>query len=75
MVYFRERRIAFEKFVDQESKKMEQFRLKTIREVLSVDDLKEKVNTVDELMAICEVCTTDIITIKLHLDLEIRILN
>lgn len=38
---------------------MEQFRLKTIREVLSVDDLKEKVNTVDELMGICEVSYTN----------------
>lgn len=37
---------------------MEQFRLKTIREVLSIDDLKEKVNIVDELMTICEVYVT-----------------
>lgn len=40
----------------QEKKKMDSFRLRDVREVLSVEDLKEKVATVDGLMDTLEVC-------------------
>lgn len=39
----------------QEKKKMDSFRLRDVREVLSVEDLKEKVATVDGLMDTLEV--------------------
>lgn len=39
----------------QEQAKMDNFRMKTIRDVLTIDDLKEKVKTVDDLMEIIKV--------------------
>lgn len=38
-----------------EKKKMDAFRLRDVREVLSLEELKEKVNTVDGLMQTLEV--------------------
>ena len=42
----KERRANFEQYLIAEKKKMDSFRLRDVREVLSVDDLKEKVATV-----------------------------
>lgn len=50
----KERRAQFEQFLLGEKKKMDSFRLKEVREVLSVDDLRERVDTVDGLMDILE---------------------
>lgn len=52
----KERRAQFEQYLMQEKKKMDSFRLRDVREVLSVEDLKEKVATVDGLMDTLEVC-------------------
>lgn len=46
----KERRANFEQFLIAEKKKMDSFRLRDVREVLSLDDLKEKVAMVDNLM-------------------------
>jgi hypothetical protein len=51
----KERRAQFEQYLMQEKKKMDSFRLRDVREVLSVEDLKEKVATVDGLMETLEV--------------------
>lgn len=51
----RERRTKFEQYLLTEKKKMDHFRTREIREMLSLDDLKEKVETVDGLMLILEV--------------------
>uniref|UniRef100_A0A336M3T0 CSON009294 protein n=1 Tax=Culicoides sonorensis TaxID=179676 RepID=A0A336M3T0_CULSO len=50
----KERRAQFEQFLLGEKRKMDSFRLKEVREVLSVDDLHERVETVDGLMVILE---------------------
>lgn len=52
----KERRGQFEQYMLMEKKKMDSFRLRDVREVLSLDDLKEKVTTVDALMNTLEVC-------------------
>ena len=52
----KERRGQFEQYMLMEKKKMDSFRLRDVREVLSLDDLKEKVTTVDALMDTLEVC-------------------
>lgn len=46
----KERRATFEQYLIAEKKKMDSFRLRDVREVLSLDDLKEKVAMVDNLM-------------------------
>lgn len=51
----KERRTQFEQYLMQEKKKMDSFRLRDVREVLSIEDLKEKVATVDGLMETLEV--------------------
>jgi hypothetical protein len=51
----KERRAQFEQYLLQEKKKMDSFRLRDVREVLSIEDLKEKVATVDGLMETLEV--------------------
>lgn len=51
----RERRAKFEIYLNTEKKKMDHFRTREIREMLSLDDLREKVDTVDGLMMILEV--------------------
>lgn len=51
----KERRAQFEQYMLTEKKKMDSFRLRDVREVLSLDDLKEKVATVDALMNTLEV--------------------
>jgi dynein heavy chain len=51
----KERRGQFEQYMLTEKKKMDSFRLRDVREVLSLDDLKEKVTTVDALMNTLEV--------------------
>lgn len=56
---FRERRIQFEAYLLSEQKKMDAFRLRTIREVLSIDELREKVKSVDELTDILEKCSKE----------------
>lgn len=50
----KERRTQFEQFLAGEKRKMDSFRLKEVREVLSVDDLRERVETVNGLMEILE---------------------
>lgn len=51
----KERRTQFDQYLLAEKKKMDSFRLRDVREVLSLDDLKEKVTTVDALMDTLEV--------------------
>lgn len=54
----RERRVKFEQYLMTEKKKMDHFRTREIREMLSLDDLRDKVDTVDGLMKILEVSTS-----------------
>lgn len=54
-VDLRDRRAQFELYLLSKRKDVDSFRLREIREVLSIDDLREKVETVDELMDILEV--------------------
>lgn len=51
----RERRVKFDMYLSTEKKKMDHFRTREIREMLSLDDLREKVETVNGLMLILEV--------------------
>lgn len=51
----RERRAEFKVFLDDERKKMELFRLREIKEFLSLDELKEKCDIADEHMDMLEV--------------------
>ncbi|XP_035775701.1 dynein heavy chain 3, axonemal-like [Anopheles albimanus] len=55
----RERRVKFEQYLMTEKKKMDHFRTREIREMLSLDDLREKVDTVDGLMKILEDCSSE----------------
>ncbi|XP_053695545.1 dynein axonemal heavy chain 3 [Sabethes cyaneus] len=55
----RERRVQFEAYLNTEKKKMDHFRTREIREMLSLDDLREKVATVDGLMLILEKCSKE----------------
>ncbi|ALC43064.1 CG17150 [Drosophila busckii] len=50
----RERRLQFEKLLAQEKRTMDGFRIKEIRDVLTLDDLKERVDTVDLLFTTIE---------------------
>ncbi|TDG53310.1 hypothetical protein AWZ03_000125 [Drosophila navojoa] len=50
----RDRRLLFEKLLIQEKRTMDGFRIKEMREVLTLDDLKERVDTVDELFTTIE---------------------
>jgi dynein heavy chain len=58
----KERRSQFEHFMQTEKKKMDSFRLRDVREVLSLDDLKEKVTTVDGLMEALKVFNNSFIS-------------
>lgn len=49
--------MLFEKLLIQEKRTMDGFRIKEMREVLTLDDLKERVDTVDELFTTIEVST------------------
>lgn len=51
----RERRIKFETYLISERKKMETFRLRETKEFLSIDELKEKCDTMDVFMDILKV--------------------
>jgi dynein heavy chain, axonemal len=55
----KERRANFEQYLIAEKKKMDSFRLRDVREVLSVEDLKEKVATVSGLMDTLEDCSKE----------------
>lgn len=55
----KERRASFEQYLIAEKKKMDSFRLRDVREVLSVEDLKEKVATVDGLMETLDNCSKE----------------
>lgn len=61
----KERRTQFEQYMQAEKKKMDSFRLRDVREVLSLDDLKEKVTTVDGLMDTLEVIKNSFIFVSL----------
>lgn len=52
-----EKRIKFEQLILYEKRRMDGFRVKETRDVLTLDELKERVETVDELFDILEVCT------------------
>lgn len=60
----KERRTLFEQYLIQEKKKMDSFRLRDVREVLSIEDLKEKVATVDGLMETLEVRNCPILYLR-----------
>ncbi|XP_062562978.1 dynein axonemal heavy chain 3 isoform X3 [Armigeres subalbatus] len=62
----RERRGKFELYLNTEKKKMDHFRTREIREMLSLDDLREKVDTVDGLMKILEKCSKEAKEINLE---------
>lgn len=51
----RERRTSFEAFLANERKKMELFRLRETKELLTLDELKEKCDIVDQHMDMLEV--------------------
>lgn len=51
----RERRVRFEVQLMQEKKKVDTFRSREIRDVLSLDELREKVEMVDHLCGILKV--------------------
>ena len=51
-----ERRVVFEQLIFYEKRRMDGFRVKETRDVLTLDELKERVETVDELFDIIEVC-------------------
>lgn len=53
-----EKRIKFEQLILYEKRRMDGFRVKETRDVLTLDELKERVETVDELFDILEVSTT-----------------
>lgn len=54
-----ERRKKFEEFILYEKRRMDGFRVKETREVMSLEELKERVDTIDELYEIIEVsCAT-----------------
>ncbi|CRK99186.1 CLUMA_CG012500, isoform A [Clunio marinus] len=55
----KDKRANFEQNLIIEKKKMDSFRLRDVRDVLSIDDLKEKVATVDGLMEILDKCTKE----------------
>ncbi|GAB0093009.1 Dynein heavy chain [Sergentomyia squamirostris] len=55
----RERKVQFDGYLLTEKKKMDAFRMKEIRDVLTLDELKEKVETVNGLMAILEKCNQE----------------
>ncbi|KAL1398756.1 hypothetical protein pipiens_008712 [Culex pipiens pipiens] len=55
----RERRVKFDLYLSTEKKKMDHFRTREIREMLSLDDLREKVETVNGLMLILEKCSKE----------------
>ncbi|KAM7358170.1 dynein axonemal heavy chain 3-like [Cochliomyia hominivorax] len=50
----REKRIKFEQLILYEKRRMDGFRVKETRDVLTLDELKERVETVDELFDILE---------------------
>lgn len=50
-----EKRIKFEQLILYEKRRMDGFRVKETRDVLTLDELKERVETVDELFDILEV--------------------
>ncbi|KAH8242116.1 hypothetical protein KR026_003917, partial [Drosophila bipectinata] len=50
----RERRMEFEKLLAQEKRTMDGFRIREIRDVLTLDELKERVDTVDLLFTTIE---------------------
>ncbi|EDV95581.1 GH15699 [Drosophila grimshawi] len=50
----RERRLRFEKLLIQEKRTMDGFRIREIRDVLTLDELKERVDTVDILFTTIE---------------------
>ncbi|XP_055691880.1 dynein axonemal heavy chain 3 [Lutzomyia longipalpis] len=55
----RERKVQFDGYLLTEKKKMDAFRMKEIRDVLTLDELKEKVDTVDGLMSILQKCNEE----------------
>ncbi|XP_059216601.1 dynein axonemal heavy chain 3 isoform X2 [Stomoxys calcitrans] len=50
----RENRIKFEQLILHEKRRMDAFRVKETRDVLTLDELKERVDTVDELFDLLE---------------------
>ncbi|XP_075164298.1 dynein heavy chain 3, axonemal [Haematobia irritans] len=50
----REKRIKFEQLILYEKRRMDGFRVKETRDVLTLDELKERVDTVDELFDLLE---------------------
>lgn len=59
----RERRAQFELQLLQEKKKVDTFRSREIRDVLSLEELKEKVETVDNLCGVLKVSSQFIILV------------
>lgn len=49
MSTFREKRLEFEKYVKNEKKSFDAFRLREVRDILTLDDLREKVDTVNTI--------------------------
>lgn len=62
-----EKRIKFEQLILYEKRRMDGFRVKETRDVLTLDELKERVETVDELFDIIEVGTIHSLPLQCHL--------
>lgn len=51
--------MEFEKYVKEEKKGFDAFRLKEVRDILTLDDLKEKVDTVNTIYETLEKCSKE----------------
>lgn len=59
MSTFREKRVEFEKYVKEEKKGFDAFRLREVRDILTIDDLKEKVEIVNTIYETLEKCSKE----------------
>uniref|UniRef100_T1GTY0 Dynein heavy chain linker domain-containing protein n=1 Tax=Megaselia scalaris TaxID=36166 RepID=T1GTY0_MEGSC len=55
----REKRVEFEKYIKEEKKGFDAFRLREVRDILTLDDLKEKVDTVNAIYETLEKCSKE----------------
>lgn len=56
---YREKRVEFEKYIKEEKKGFDAFRLREVRDILTLDDLKEKVDTVNAIYETLEKCSKE----------------
>ncbi|XP_055373574.1 dynein axonemal heavy chain 3 [Condylostylus longicornis] len=68
-VLIREKRLKFEKYVLTEKKRIDAFRLKEVRDILTIEELRERVETVNELFEILENCSKEAKSINVEEEL------